>query len=222
MKNTKSVVLAFCVALLFALAAPNRLRADEWDKATKITFSEPVEVPGRVLDAGTYWFTLANSDSDRNIIEIWDANRMHLITTIAAMPDYRLHPTGDTVIKFAERPSGTPEAIHAWFYPGDNYGQEFVYPKTRALQLAKQVNQPVLSMRDEQAAQLKTAPVKAVSPSGQEVEVAEVVESQAVVAQQAPQKSLPQTGSNLPLLGLAGVLALAGAGMLRLAARHIA
>jgi hypothetical protein len=70
---------------------------DPWD-------SEPVEVPGLVLTAGTYWFTLADSDSDRNIIQIWDVGRMHLITTILAIPDYRLQPTGKTVIHFEERP----------------------------------------------------------------------------------------------------------------------
>jgi hypothetical protein len=95
-----------------------------------------VEVPKMVLPAGTYWFTLADSDSDRNIVEIWDANRMHLITTILAIPDYRLKPKGHTVIHFDERPAGSPEAINSWFYPGAGYGEEFVYPKTRAVQLA--------------------------------------------------------------------------------------
>jgi hypothetical protein len=47
-------------------------------------------------------------------------------------------------------PTGTPEAIKAWFYPGDNFGQEFVYPKAKATQLAQQEQRPVLSLRDEQ------------------------------------------------------------------------
>jgi LPXTG-motif cell wall-anchored protein len=222
MEKTKSIVLALLLVLLFALAAPNNALADEWNKATKLTFSEPVEVPGMALPAGTYWFTLADSDSDRNIVEVWDADRMHLITTILAIPDYRLQPTDKTVINFSERPTGSPEAIHAWFYPGDNYGEEFVYPKTRATQLAKQSNRPVLSMRDEQASDVAQAPVKAVAPSGEEVELTEVVATQVVAPQEATQSSLPQTGSNLPLLALIGALALAGAGAFRIAARHIA
>jgi LPXTG-motif cell wall-anchored protein len=225
MENTKSIVVTLLLVVLFALAASNSALADEWNKATKLTFSEPVEVPGMALPAGTYWFTLADSDSDRNIVEVWDADRMHLITTILAIPDYRLQPTDKTVISFSERPTGSPEAVHAWFYPGDNYGEEFVYPKTRATQLAQQTNQPVLSMRDEQAsdvAQIKTAPVKAVAPSGEEVELTEVVATQVVAPQEATQSSLPQTGSNLPLLALIGALALAGAGAFRIAARHIA
>jgi hypothetical protein len=94
----KSFVFIFCLAVLFAVAVPSAVMADEWDKATKLTFSEPVEVPGLVLTAGTYWFTLADSDSDRNIVQIWDDDRMHLITTILAIPDYRLQSTGKTVV----------------------------------------------------------------------------------------------------------------------------
>jgi hypothetical protein len=152
------LVVTFCLALFFTLALPRAARADEWDKATKLTFSEPVEVPGQVLPAGTYWFTLADSPADRNIVQIWDADRMHLISTILAIPDYRLQPKGRTVVHFEERPSGSPEAIHSWFFPGDNFGQEFVYPKTRATQLAKQTSRPVLSMPNEQAS--TTAQVK--------------------------------------------------------------
>lgn len=96
MNRSKSCVFIFRLALLFAVAMPSAVMADGWDKATKLTFSEPVEVPGLVLTAGTYWFTLADSDSDRNIVQIWDADRMHLVTTILAIPNYRLQPTGKT------------------------------------------------------------------------------------------------------------------------------
>jgi hypothetical protein len=146
--------------------------ADDWDQATKLTFGESVEVPGQVLPAGTYWFKLADTDSDRNIIQVWNVDRTHLVTTILAVPDYRQDTPGKTIVNFEERPSGQPEAIRSWFYPGNNFGEEFVYPKTRAKQLAKQAGRPVLSMADEQvsnAAQIKQAPVKAMTPSGDEV-----------------------------------------------------
>lgn len=201
-----------CLTLLVALALPNIARADDWDHATKMTFNEPVEVPGRVLPAGTYWFTLMDSSSDRNIVQIWDADRMHLITTILAIPDLRLKTTDKTVLNFDERPLGSPETIHEWFYPGSECGQEFVYPKTRAVQLAQQVKTPVLSLPDEHPV-AKEAPVKAVTPAGEEISITEVV-----VAQAAPQpdlQALPKTGSPLPLLALIGTLAIVGAGLLR-------
>jgi hypothetical protein len=224
--TSKWFVVTLCLVALCGLAAPSAMMADQWDQATKLTFNEPVEVPGQVLPAGTYWFTLADNESDRNIVQIWNANRTRLVATVLAIPDYRMRPTGRTVIHFEERPSGSPEAIHSWFYPGDNFGQEFVYPKTRATQFAKQTSKPVLSMPNEQAsstAQSKQVPVKAVTPSGEEIEIAEVVASQpVVVAQQVTTNSLPKTASSIPLLGLLGLLSLAAGLGLCAAARGLA
>jgi len=218
--TSKWFVVTLCLVALCALAAPSAM-ADEKDKATKLTFSEPVEVPGHVLAAGTYWFTLANSPSDRNIVQIWNADRTRLVATVVAIPDYRLKPKGKTVVHFEERPSGSPEAIHSWFYPGDNFGEEFVYPKTRALQLAKQTSRPVLSIPNEQAsntAQIEQVPVKAVTPSGDEIEIAEMIASQPVdMPEEAAANSLPKTASSVPLLGLLGLLSLAVGLALRLA-----
>jgi LPXTG-motif cell wall-anchored protein len=225
--NTKKqVVTILGLALLFALAIPGILMADDWDKATKLTFSEPVEVPGVVLPAGTYWFTLSDSEADRNIVQIWNADRTRLITTVLAIADYRQHPTGKTVVHFEERPSNSPEAIHSWFYPGANFGEEFVYPKARATQLAKQVSRPVLSMPDAQpsdATQIKLTPVKAVSPSGEEIEISEIIATQEVLPTEAAPTptSLPKTGSSLPLLLLAGLFSLGAAGVIRGTARRM-
>jgi LPXTG-motif cell wall-anchored protein len=219
---SKSCVVAFCVLVILVMTLTTAGMADEWDKATKLTFNEPVEVPGMVLVAGTYWFTLADNDSDRKVVEIWNSDRSRLITTILAIPDYRLKPTGKTVVHFEERPSDAPEAIHSWFYPGDNYGQEFVYPKPRAVQLAKQTNRPVLSLPETpvEAQQIKQAPVKAVTPSGEEIEITEVIAMQPLVADAVP-ASLPKTGSFVPLFGLAGLLALVGSYAFRAAAKRV-
>ncbi|HTZ94968.1 MAG TPA: hypothetical protein VMB18_01135 [Terriglobales bacterium] len=217
MKPNKLQIITLCLVALIALLGASNVNADDRNKATKLTFSEPVEVPGAALGAGTYWFQLADTRANRNIVQIWNEDRSKLLATILAIPDYRKHTTDKPVVKFDERPTGTPEAIQAWFYPGDNLGQEFVYPKARATQIAQQAQKPVLEMPDEQAAApapvLQQAPVKAVQPTGEEVEVAEVVATEA---------ALPATGSPLPLLGVLGVLAL-GAGLtLRLTASNAA
>jgi len=223
MNTSKWFIVTYCLVLLCALAAPSIMMADEWDQATKLTFSEPVEVPNLVLPSGTYWFTLADSQSDRNIVQVWNADRTQLVTTILAIPDYRMQPKGRTVIHFEERPADAPEAIHSWFYPGSNYGEEFVYPRVRATQLAKQTSRPVLSMPNEQASntgQIKQVPVKAVTPSADEIEVAEVVVSQPVALPQeattTATHSLPKTAGLFPLLGLLGLLSLAAGLALRL------
>ncbi|MDD5544217.1 MAG: hypothetical protein PHX83_13685 [Acidobacteriia bacterium] len=185
-----------------------------------MTFSAPVEVPGvgaQVLPAGTYVFKIFDSLSDRHIVQIFNVAGDHVYTTILAIPNYRLKATDKTVMTFKERAEGQPEAIRAWFYPGRQWGEEFVYPKARAIELAKITNQPILATPIELATapieDLKTAPIVAVEPTGEVVEVAKVVEPPPVeVAAAVPAESLPHTASSLPLTGLIGMLSL-GAGL---------
>lgn len=170
------------VGLLGMTLVPT-LRADAWNQQTKVTFSAPVEVPGTALQAGTYMFKLLGSPTDRNIVQIFNADGTQLEATILAVPDQRLQSTGKTVMDFAERPENSPEALRAWFYPGDIYGQEFVYPYSWAKELAKTNKQPVFSTRsdlspyvkeqmksdqDPDAQKMKSVPVRAVSPNGEE------------------------------------------------------
>jgi len=212
--------MIFCLSLV-ALALLPSARADEWNNRTTVTFSGPVEVPGvgaQTLPAGTYVFKLLESPADRHIVQIFNQAEDHVFTTILAIPNYRLKATGKTVVTFRERGEGQPEAIRAWFYPGHNWGEEFVYPKTRALELAKIVNEPVLATPIELPAPvetLKTAPIIAVKPTGEEVAVTEVVQTPptevAAAETPAPAATLPKTASPLPLVGLIGLLSL-GAG----------
>ena len=196
--------------------------AQSWNKRTTVTFNVPVEIPGagaQVLPAGTYVFRLLDSLSDRNIVQVFNKDESHIYATILAIPNYRLKATDKTVMTFAERAAGDPQAIRAWFYPGDNWGQEFVYPKRKAVELAKITNLPVLYIPDEVAPNivapiktateppviaLKEAPVMAVKPTGEVVAVAEVVVPPPV----RTAASLPKTTSVLPLLALIGFLCL--------------
>ena len=188
--------LILCMVLLGGILLP-RARADQWNEKTIVTFNTPFEIPGyhgaKVLPAGTYVFKLLDSASDRNIVQIFNQDQSHVFATILAIPDYRMKPAGQTVLKFQERVTGSPEALRAWFYPGDLYGQEFVYPKTRAMELAKANHEPVLSMPDETAANfskpvktgkepaaeaLEKAPIHAEKPNGEEVQPAQVISTQ--------------------------------------------
>jgi hypothetical protein len=111
---------------VFGLTAAPAARADGRNKKTVVTFSQAVEVAGHMLPAGTYTFQLADSPSDRHVVQIFTADGRRMIATVLAIPDYRLRPTDDTVIQFREVSAGSPQAIRAWFYPGDTSGQEFV------------------------------------------------------------------------------------------------
>ena len=209
-------------------------RADAWDKRTTITFSGPVEIPGvhlkgyAILPAGTYIFKVLDSGSDRHIVQISSKDEKTVYATILAIPNLRLKATDKTVMTFRERPAGEPEALRAWFYPGKEWGEEFVYPKARAIVLAKETNTPVLFVPDtvtpEVTVAVKTpaepvvvalaqAPVMAVQPSGEEVQIAQVVTWRPRwKSRRTPRRPcLPATGSSLPLVALFGMLALAGA-----------
>jgi hypothetical protein len=233
----------FCMALLGTMFLPGA-RADDWNRKTVMTFSGPVEIPGvhlqgwGVLPAGTYVFKILDSSSDRHIVQIFNESETMIYATILAIPNYRLRATDRTVVTFRERPSGEPEALRAWFYPGRNWGEEFVYPKARAVELAKTTNTPVLftpveiplevvlpirTADEPVVVQLKQAPVMAIKPTGEEVELAQVVTPPPAETQladagdntQTVNRELPQTASPLPLIALFGLLALGGAFTLR-------
>ena len=222
MKLIKALATLLCLAVLCLLVVP-AATADNWNNKTVITFSGPVEVPGsgaQILPAGTYVFKLVDNQSNRHIVQIFDKDETHVFTTILAISNLRLKTTNKTVITFAERPAGQPEALKAWFFPGQEYGAEFVYAKSRALELAKQNNEPVLSTQVESDAPmeaLKTAPVIDLAPTGEAVEPAPVaakpaatepVTMAAAEPAVAPAAELPKTGSSLPLIALIGLLTL--------------
>ena len=166
---------AAAAGVCFALAVPT-LEASVWNQRTTFSFNQPVEIPGRVLSPGTYVFKLADIQGDRNVVQVYSNDQKHLLGTFLAVPDYRLQAPGKPIVNFTERAEGSPEAAKAWFYPGDNYGHEFVYPKAEATKLAKANNEPVASMTDQEfnGPSMKTGHVKAVKPTGEEVDVIEV------------------------------------------------
>lgn len=147
MRSIKIMSLA-AVAGTLALTP---LRADQWDKKTTITINTPVQIPSTTLQPGTYTLKLLDSSSDRHIVTVWDKDGMHLITTVLAIPNYRLTPTGKSKFSFWESAVDHPAALRAWFYPGDNFGQEFAYPKAQAQQLSMTTHSqiPTLSAQDE-------------------------------------------------------------------------
>jgi len=116
-----------CLMLLGGTYFAPKVRAAESDKKTIVTVNQPIQVPGKVLPAGTYVFKMLDSN-ERTLVGIYDADEMHLITTVQGIPDVRTDTPDKAILQLEERPSGQPEVLKAWFYPGDNTGVEFVYP----------------------------------------------------------------------------------------------
>lgn len=211
------MIVCFTACVFFVLPTAS---ADDYNRKTKVTFSAPFEVPGvgaQILPAGTYVFKLLDSNTNRDIVQIFNAEETHVFTTILAIPNFRQHATDDTVITFKERAQGEPEAIRTWFYPGRQWGEEFVYSKSKALALAKVANEPVLYTPMEVATieDLKTAPIEAVRPTGEPIPVAEVVQAPPVEVAKVEEPTLPATGSFMPLLACVGFLSLGAAGVMR-------
>jgi hypothetical protein len=160
-----------CAAVALMLSAP-AVRADEFNKLTYLTFSGPVQVPGVVLPAGTYMFKLADPEGGRRVIQIWDQQGTKLYTMLLSISDQMSEPKEDPVVLFTERPSGEPQAIRSWFYPGDSHGYEFVYPKDQAMRIAQANNSAVLAQSspvaaDADVATINKSPVGRVNSSGQ-------------------------------------------------------
>jgi hypothetical protein len=117
-----AIVVMSCVGVVVARTAA----ADEWDKKTVLTFNQAVEIPGTVLPAGTYVFRLADSSTNRHVVQVFDqAGR--ILATVLTIPAARRIAAGDTRITFDEQPTGVPFPITTWFYPGDLGGEEFIY-----------------------------------------------------------------------------------------------
>lgn len=228
MKSTNKMPALFsCLVLLAPAGLSTPARADQWDKKTIMTISEPVQVPNRVLDPGTYVFKLLDSSADRHVVQIFDKDGLHLVTTILAIPNYRLQPTGKTEFAFWETPAGQPRAMRAWFYPGDNFGQEFAYPKAMSSQIAESngnVSVPVeaasvaSSTTPEPQPAVQPAPEPAPEPQTTAAVTPEPKpEPEPAVAQSrpvepstttSPVRELPHTASYYPAILLAGLLSL--------------
>lgn len=147
MKIQDMLKLVLCVGAI----SPGPVSADPWDKKTIITIDAPMQLPTITLQPGSYTLKLLESQSNRHIVTVWDKDGMRHITTVMAIPNQRLRPTGKSTFTTWETPQGEPPALRAWFYPGDTFGQEFAYPKAKAEKIAAMAKDevPALSATDE-------------------------------------------------------------------------
>jgi hypothetical protein len=203
-----------------------RAQADQWDKRTILTIDQPVQVMNTVLEPGKYVFKLADSSSDRHIVQIFNSDQTKIVDTILAIPNWRLQPTGDSRFMFWETPPGTVRALRAWFYPGDNFGQEFRYPKhLRQVAVAKTTTEtvqqaettpapePVETLKERsveeppvEIAQNNPPPAPEAQPEP-EVQAAPAPPAEPPPIQEPAPQQLPKTASPYPLVGLGGLFA---------------
>jgi len=242
MNRQKVLTIVGCIILIAGIIVnAHYASADTRNKKTVVTTTQPLRVPGATLPPGKYVFKLVDSVSDRNIVQILNEDETQIHATILALPNRRLKPAGDNQFALWETPKGSPRALKAWFYPGDTFGQEFVYSKSETAQIAAQVKEEAPSISDTKMKEVpstaaETASVQPVNePSAPEKDPVESPEPESAAIQpstdpvqstldtaQPPatvqesattqeSASLPKTGSPYPLLGLVGLLALGAA-----------
>lgn len=189
---------------MLGLAVLPVTRADVWNKKTILTVNEAIQVPGAVLQPGTYVMKLMDSIANRHVVQVFNEDQSKLITTVLALPNYRLQPTGDSRFTFWETVAGEPKPMRSWFYPGDNFGQEFAYPKSKATVIARSSGESVPTTYSTSEADLASAKVGAVNPQGVEGELDRetyhISESTQTQAQVTPQEMPARTevAQNMP------------------------
>ncbi len=186
MKRIFALIFASCL-VFFGLLFPTGARADLRDKKTIMTTSSPFKIPNAnvVLPAGTYVIKLLDVAGSRNIVQILNEREDKVYATVLAIPNYRLQPSDKTEFTFWERPQGEPMALRTWFYPGDTYGVEFLYPKKAAAEIARfsKQNVPTVYSDSQKPAELKKARIGATTPEGKETELAKDVYSEPASSQ---------------------------------------
>jgi hypothetical protein len=191
------LVNVICFAAVLVTCLPTETRADVWSRKAILTFSDPVQVPGMMLPAGTYLFRLADLDVNRRLVQIFDKDEKHIYRTILAILNTRLQPGNTRALLFSERPTGSPQAVRAWFYPGESIANEFVYPSNQAMRIAKETHQAVLTTDDrprlgateaERMNVLKAATISRLDETGQ---------SRVVAAEETARTSSSRGGNDI-------------------------
>lgn len=228
--SSRTAFMLGCGLVLAGSVLASRAKADEWDKKTILTVNQPIQVRETLLQPGTYVMKLLSSQSDRHIVQIFNADQSHIINTILAVPAWRTEPTGSTQFTFWETPPGTARAMRTWYYPGDNFGQEFPYPKhlTQLASAATTTVAPAPTPTVTEAAPTETPaqPQPSVeTPPPAPPETAEAAppppppppaEPAAAPQPPPPPQQLPKTSSPYPLIGLSGLILVGFSGLLRL------
>jgi hypothetical protein len=150
--KTPKILFTLGLILSFITTLPSA-RAGEQDQATKMTFNQAVQIPGRILPAGTYWFTLADTEntSYQQVVKIFNSDPSELVATLLAIEVQPTTPTPSTMVTLADHGSDHPKAIvrwlypGSWFYPGFEYGHQFVYSGSEEKELARAKQETVTS-----------------------------------------------------------------------------
>lgn len=210
-----SIVVA---ALLATAAAPVGATTD--DKLAYMTFSKSVQIPGAVLDAGTYRFHLADANSSRKVMQVLSRDGSTVYSMFFTRADWRNKVTDAPTVTFREMPAGVPAAVRSLFYGGEGRGYEFVYAKGELATIPVSPAQPLTTYTPMPATTpepLAAEPAPAFTETTPSAAPALADTAEAATVAPVPEE-LAKTASPLPLVALGGLLTLLaglGAGLVR-------
>jgi len=211
MVTKRSLLWVLLVGAFAALLIP-AVNADPIKKATDLAVFQPIEIPGAVLLPGNYVIKIPDPVTHADMVGFYNEDESKLIKLVRTIPKYRLEVTDKTVITFEERTKGAPDAIKSWFFPGDNWGKEFVYGKVKPGMIAEAAPLPAAAAPEEVLAPEPTAPAAVIEATP--APVAEAAPAPAEIAEAAPEvaeltpatiEELPKTASDLPLVAVLGM-----------------
>ena len=198
-------------AILATTTAP--LGATPVDNLSYMTFSKSVQIPGAVLDPGTYRFRLADPTSSRQVMQVLSNDGAIVYSMFYTRLDWRNKVTDSTTVTFRETPAGMPPAVRSLFYGGESRGYEFVYATGELVTKPAVPAQPPVTYTPMPA----TAPPPiAAEPAPAFTEAAPAATPAApalapeeVAIEEAPAPAeLPKTASSLPLIAIGGLFTL--------------
>lgn len=235
MNVSKQLFLGLCVFTLLFMFTPGA-RASAWDQKVVATFSGPVQIPGQVLQPGTYVFKVPDIGTPY-VVQVFNANESRVLATAFAIPRYRSEPTEKPVFVLEERGTDSPQALQAWFYSGYTIGHQFIYAAATRPEAITAANLAAPTTTDsavippaateESSAAISAEPnttepaPEVVTPSATEPDqTAQAPDTSATNSGGQTNTELPKTAGSTPLIALVGMLLLGGAfGLKALASR---
>ncbi|MGA8036649.1 MAG: hypothetical protein WA823_18855 [Candidatus Acidiferrales bacterium] len=200
-----------CLVGLWSSAVRAENNADDPEKKAVVAVQSPMEIPGTVLQPGSYVFKQSGAHAGWVIVQIYDQRESTLVTTVLAYPNPKLTSNSETVMTYSA-PGSSGQVLEAVTFPGDAMPDQFAYPAAEADRIgaANRLRIPTTGTNDAYPSSLPEAAASWSAPLSNSVRSTPIQTAAA-----STDTSLPQTASSLPLVGLIGVFALAAIFALR-------
>ncbi len=214
-----------CVLVLSSLP---RLAAASVD-SKKFIAPEPTNIPGLTLPRGSYVIEAVGHMSGRYVVRVEGRSVGHY--SFLALPNPEIPKPATPGLVLWDKAAGGKQYLRGWYFAGAPSVLEFVYPKAEAVALAKtnhatvpaidpaSEGRPVsikgLSKEDMEVVTLWLLSPTRVEPGDPSGGIQATKYTKIASVERKPAISrLPQTGSNLPFIGLlSGCFLLSAMGM---------